>query len=193
MIGLAGTNFCFVCKGKTLQQIAFTLLTLVTTKEQHTTTHSNMRKIFLLASMLFMAQIIQAQEGQAFQFSVNHLALSVKDVNRSAEFYARVLQLPEITNRTKMEGIRWFGFADGKELHLVSTIKDPVTINKAVHLALTLQNFDAFVSRLEQLKVPYSDWPGIPNKVNVRADGIKQIYFQDPDGYWIEINSVAQK
>lgn len=152
-----------------------------------------MTKIFLLASFLFISPMMQAQGGAAFQFSINHLALSVKDVNRSAGFYSSVLQLSEITNRTKMDGIRWFAFSDGKELHLVSTIKDPVTINKAVHLALTLQNFDAFVSRLEQLKVPYSDWPGAPNKVNVRADGIKQIYFQDPDGYWIEINSVAQK
>lgn len=27
----------------------------------------------------------------------------------------------------------------------------------------------------------------------MRADGIKQVYFQDPDGYRIEVNSVAQK
>ena len=26
------------------------------------------------------------------------------------------------------------------------------------------------------------------NKVNIRPDGIKQIWLQDPDGYWVEIN-----
>ncbi len=43
------------------------------------------------------------------------------------------------------------------------------------------------------MKIAYSDWPGTPNKVNIRADGMKQVFFQDPDGYWIEVNSVAQK
>ena len=33
----------------------------------------------------------------------------------------------------------------GKELHLISFMKEPVTINKAVHFALTTSNFDAFV------------------------------------------------
>ena len=43
------------------------------------------------------------------------------------------------------------------------------------------------------MNVTYSDWPGTPNTINIRADGIKQIFFQDPDGYWIEVNNVAQK
>ena len=44
------------------------------------------------------------------------------------------------------------------------------------------------------MKVNYSDWIGeILNKINIRADGIKQVYFQDPNGYWIEVNSVWQK
>ena len=30
------------------------------------------------------------------------------------------------------------------------------------------------------------------SKINIRADGIKQIFFQDPDGYWIEVNSVGK-
>ena len=25
-------------------------------------------------------------------------------------------------------------------------------------------------------------------KVQTRADGVKQIYMQDPDGFWIEVN-----
>jgi lactoylglutathione lyase len=31
------------------------------------------------------------------------------------------------------------------------------------------------------------------NKINIRADGVKQIFFQDPDGYWIEVNSIGLK
>lgn len=143
----------------------------------------------LLIAISF-AGLLQAQDSTTFKFSFNHLALSVKDVNRSAEFYKTVLMLPEITNRSKIEDIRWFVLGDGRELHLISVLKENVSINKAVHLGLSTQNFDDFVKRIIELKIPYSDWPGKPNTVNIRADGIKQIFFQDPDGYWVEVNSL---
>ncbi len=108
-------------------------------------------------------------------------------------FIKKVLDLNEITNKTKIEGVRWFSLGQGKELHLISTLKENVTINKAVHLALTTSNFDDFIETLNDMNITYSDWPGTPHKINMRADEIKQIYFQDPDGYWIEVNSVAHK
>ena len=79
---------------------------------------------------------------------------------------------------------------DGKELHLISTIKEEVTINKAVHIAFKSGNFDVFIQNLKSRNIIYSDWAGTLNKISIRADGIKQIYFQDPDGYWIEVNSI---
>jgi lactoylglutathione lyase len=153
----------------------------------------SMKKFMILCCLLCSLTFVRAQDSASFHFTLNHLALCVKDVDRAAEFYATVLKLPEITNRTKMEGIRWFSLGEGKELHLISTIKEPHTINKAIHVGLTLPNFDDFVKRLDQMKIVYSDWPGTLNKINVRADGVKQIYFQDPDGYWIEVNSAGQR
>ena len=151
-------------------------------------------KIYLLLIIAFILNgSVHAQDKATFHLTFNHLALSVKDVNRAAEFYKSVLKLQEITNRTQMDGIRWFSMEEGKELHLISTVEEEVTMNKAVHLALTTPDFDAFVKKLDQLKIMYSDWPGTEHKINIRADGIKQIFFQDPDGYWIEVNSVSEK
>jgi len=150
-----------------------------------------MKKTILVLLLFPFFGMLQAQESISFTF--NHVALSVKSLDESATFFKQVLGLQEITNKTKMEGIRWFSLNEGKELHLISFLKEPVIINKAVHLALNTPNFDAFVKSLETNKIPYSDWPGIPNKINMRADGIKQIFFQDPNGYWIEVNSVIQK
>ena len=83
---------------------------------------------------------------------------------------------------------------EGKELHLLSFPNDEIKITRAVHLALTTSDFDAFIKRLDTMKVNYSDWIWeIPNKINIRKNGIEQVYFQDPNGYWIEINSVGQK
>lgn len=135
--------------------------------------------------------MLHAQEAPTLSF--NHVALSVQNLDQSAAFYKNSVGLQEITNRTKMDGIRWFSFGEGIELHLISTLKEPVTINKAVHLALTTADFDAFIKTLEASNVIYSDWAGTKNNISKRADGIKQIYLQDPDGYWIEINSVGSK
>ncbi len=134
---------------------------------------------------------LRAQESNTFTF--NHIALSVKDLGQSAQFYKDIIGLQEITNRTEMDGIRWFSLGEEKELHLVSILKEPVTINKAVHFALSTSNFDAFIDLLKAKNQTYSDWPGTSNKITIRTDGIKQIYFQDPDGYWIEVNNVGQE
>jgi len=120
-----------------------------------------MQKLQLLLLTFIIAAGIQAQEGTSYNFSFNHIALSVKDVNRSAEFYKNVLKLPEITNRSQLDGVRWISLSEGKELHLIATIKQKVTTNKAVHLALTTTQFDEFITRLDQLKIAYSDWPGM--------------------------------
>ena len=136
--------------------------------------------------------VLWAQDTTTSAFTLNHLALSVKNVDSSAGFYKDVLKLQEITNRTEIEGIRWFSLGEGKELHLISNLKENVTVNKAVHFALTTSNFDVFVKTLDAMNINYSDWSGTPRKINIRADGIRQIFLQDPDGYWIEVNSVGQ-
>lgn len=149
---------------------------------------------FLVA--LVCAGIVSAQNGEHNTFTFNHLSLSVKDAERSANFYKSVLGLAEIPLPPGGTGkTRWLSLGEGKELHLVSLLKDQdVKINKAVHLALTTPNFEAVLKSLDQSNVIYSDWEGAtPRKINIRQDGIKQIYFQDPDGYWIEVNSVAEK
>ena len=145
--------------------------------------------IFLIAISFF--GMLQAQETNAVTF--NHIALSVKEVGESAQFYKDIIGLSEITNRTKKEGIRWFSFGEEIELHLISNLKEPVITNKAVHFAISTLNFKDFIQTLEAKNITYSDWPGTPNKINLRADGIDQIYLQDPDGYWIEVNSIGSK
>ena len=152
-----------------------------------------MKKIGLLLLFLLSCSPIWAQEATLFSLTLNHNAISVKDVNRSVLFYKNVLHLQEITNRTEKEGIRWMSLGDGKELHLISTIKEPVVINKAVHVAFTTPEFDNFINVLNEKKIIYSDWAGTLNKISLRADGIQQVYIQDPDGYWIEINSAEKK
>ena len=121
-------------------------------------------------------------------FSFNHIALSVKDVNESIEFYQKVLQLKEIKNTASDSKTRWLSFDDGKQLHLIPRPNSEIKTNKAVHFALTTPDLNSFITYLQELKIDYSDWLGTPNKDYIRKDGIRQVYFQDPNGYWLEIN-----
>jgi len=149
-----------------------------------------MRIIFTTFFLLFTFALIAQQKVESTIY-FNHVALSVADVDKSANFYENVLGLNEITNRTEKEGIRWFSLGEDIELHLISTVHSKLKLNKAMHFAITTKKFSEFVKSLDNRNIPYSDWPGSKNTVTTRADGIKQIYVQDPDGHWIEVNSAA--
>lgn len=149
-----------------------------------------MKKLILSIITISFVEFLQAQENTSFNFTLDHIALSVTDVNRAADFCADVLKLEEITNRSKLEGVRWFSMGPGRELHLISIVKENFTTNKAIHVALTTSSFDSFVKTLERRGIAYSDWPGNSQKINIRADGIKQVFFQGFDGYWFEVNSL---
>lgn len=121
-------------------------------------------------------------------YSFNHIALSVKDVNESIEFYQKVFQFEEIKNTASDSKTRWLSLDEGKQLHLIPRPNSEIKTNKAVHFALATSDINSFVKHLEELRVDYSDWLGTLNKDYIRKDGIKQVYFQDPNGYWIEVN-----
>ena len=150
------------------------------------------RAIFLLVFVSF-AIVVSAQTSEPLVFTFNHLSLSVTDLDRSVRFYTTILKLKEITDKGSTEGVRWFSLGEDKELHLIAILKEPVKTNKAVHFALTTASFDGFVKELDRSKIAYSDWPGTKGRINVRADGVNQIFLQDPDGYWIEVNSAVKK
>ncbi|NNK60971.1 MAG: VOC family protein [Flavobacteriaceae bacterium] len=121
-------------------------------------------------------------------FLFDHIALSVKDVGASIAFYQKVLGLKEIENTASDSKTRWLSLGEGKQLHLIPRPNSEIKTNKAVHFALATSVLDKFIGYLNALNIAYSDWPDTPNKDYVRKDGIKQVYFQDLDGYWIEIN-----
>lgn len=153
-----------------------------------------MKKLIIILLTIHFSQLTIGQEMTESSVTFNHIALSVKDADQSAEFYKKTLNLKEITNKTEIDGIRWFSLGGGIELHLISLPDDEIKTNKAVHFAVTTADFDSSIKNLKSMKIVYSDWTAEkPYKINIRKDGIKQVFFQDPNGYWIELNSVGTK
>ncbi len=126
--------------------------------------------------------------SQSFEFSNSHTALHVKDANKSAEFYAQILLLDEMDTPEGMPNtIRWFSLSDNTQVHLIQS-EELVKIPKGIHISFATTHLDVVIAHLEKNKIPYENWFGDKNTTNTRGDGIKQIYIQDIDGYWIEIN-----
>lgn len=143
--------------------------------------------IFLLLTLSFMTH------SQAYKpvVKTDHIAIVVSDLEASARFYSEILGLSEITNQTKKSNICWFQFADGVELHLINVDKEIQQV-KDVHLALAIADLKAYMKFLREKGIPFESWQGEPDKSNDRPDGVRQVYIQDPDGYWIEINDAAR-
>ncbi|WP_166965553.1 VOC family protein [Yeosuana marina] len=146
-----------------------------------------MKKPTIIIVALLVFGMCHAQEIS--QFTVNHLALSVKDVNQSAQFYQNIFNLREIINAEKTKDVRCFSFGDGRELHLISSVKRTVKTNKAIHLALSTSHLETFIENLKQSNIQFYDWKGKKNRADRRKNGVQEIYLQDPDGYWIQVNS----
>ena len=144
-------------------------------------------KRLLFSLFLFLSlQVCQSQQPPSLTF--NHQAILVKNMDQSVAFYHVTLGLPEIEDKTEQPHIRWFSMGDNKELHLISDASAPEPPAKGIHMALNTTQLDELIAHLKKNNIPFENWMGEAGTTNTRPDGIRQIYLQDPDGYWIEIN-----
>ncbi|MDO6518072.1 VOC family protein [Zobellia uliginosa] len=146
-----------------------------------------MKNLFL--SLFLATGAALSVQAQTFDFKIDHFALVVEDSDVSADFYANILKLEETPHPDKKPGFRWFIVSGNSQIHLIEKDFAPFEKNKSMHLCLSTQDLDGMIAHLEKNKVPYWDWPGKENAVTLRSDGVRQIYIQDPDKYWIEINT----
>lgn len=121
----------------------------------------------------------------------DHAGLQVRDLEKSASFY-RALGLHRIDDPFKDNVHIWLSLGGDQALHLLAGKPTAGPRGMDVHLALRVRSIDDVVTTLERLKVPYFNSKQVPQTITTRADGVRQIYVQDPDGYWLEINDAAR-
>jgi lactoylglutathione lyase len=132
-----------------------------------------------------------AQDTPASAVLLDHVALHVADTAKSVAFYQGVFGLNEIPSPFPPGGPRWLVFANGLELHLQPGRKAPITSPRQVHFAVTVPSLDPVLAYLRAHDVVWVDSGDRPGQIShTRTDGVQQIFFQDPDGYWIEVNDV---
>lgn len=125
------------------------------------------------------------------ELTFDHITITVQNLENSTKFYKNILGLSEIENRTRKPYICWFSLGNNCELHVVEGDSQGIETHIGVHLALKLSDFDSFLNHLSSFNITHHNSKGIRDSITTRADGVRQVYFQDPDGYWIEVNEAG--
>lgn len=146
-----------------------------------------MRFLVLLVLAFASATLHGATEAAAAP-RINHIAFYVRDLKTSTDFYQKVIGLEIIANPFRDNRHTWFLIGPKTHLHIISGATETIPKVKNSHLCFTVPSVEAFTERLIRDHVAYENLAGEKSAVTTRADGVKQIYFQDPDGYWLEIN-----
>ena len=123
---------------------------------------------------------------------INHIALSVAQLERSRVFYQEIIGLDTIPEPFHDNRHVWFSISEKGHLHIIQNPPPIMVPSKNTHLCFSVPEITSFVKRLRKNKIQYEDWQGKKDTMTTRVDGIHQIYFQDPDGYWVEINDDYQ-
>lgn len=119
---------------------------------------------------------------------VNHVAICAHNLQKSITFYSDVMELTKIPNPFKDTVHQWYSIGPGVALHVIKGGCPVETHDINTHLCFSVASLPDFMKHLDQYKIKYGNWNGDYKKTQLRADGVTQIYFQDPDGYWIEVN-----
>ena len=142
----------------------------------------------MIVSIALLA-ISQNSMSQKKKPVINHIALYVVDLQKSAAFYRDVIGLDTIPEPFHDGKHAWFSMSEFSHVHIISRATAPTNHDKNNHLCFSVPSMDEFVSRLKKNNIQFENWAGEKGAIQTRVDGIKQIWFKDPDGYWIEINN----
>jgi lactoylglutathione lyase len=151
-----------------------------------------MKTLTLIVLTLIMVTPFQKSMGQTEKKQqgavLNHIAVYVTDLAKSTAFYKDVFDLEIIPEPFKDGRHTWFSLGPAGHLHLIQGAKASVEHDKNEHLCFSVPSVDKFITLLNSKKIEFEDWAGTRKAVTLRVDGIKQVYFKDPDGHWLEVN-----
>ena len=125
--------------------------------------------------------------------SLGHVAIRVKDMERSLDFYVRQLGFAEMLRLNYADGslfLIYLRITDTQYLELFPDgVGDKVPGREALainHFCVTTDDIEQTISELEGAGIP------LTRPLIVGADDNRQCWIEDPDGTRIEIMEMAQ-
>lgn len=152
-----------------------------------------MKRLSYLLFILVCLTMKEESFAQKAKARLNHIAIYVVNLETSTRFYRDIIGLDTIPEPFHDGKHSWFSVGPQSHLHVISGAEKATTHNKNSHLCFSVPSVEEFIKGLDKHKIEYENWAGEKKSVTLRVDGVKQIWFKDPDGYWIEINDDARE
>ena len=145
-----------------------------------------MKKCFCIHFLVcFFAIHANAQQSKAH---INHTAIYVVDIQKTGDFYSNIIGLDTVPEPFHDGKHIWYSTGAHTMLHVIAGATAKKDYYKNQHTCFTVPDFNQFIKKLQALNWLYEDVAGNKNAITTRVDGVHQIWLQDPDGYWLEIN-----
>jgi lactoylglutathione lyase len=138
---------------------------------------------------LIFAALFGRQAAAQGPAAMNHVALYVVDLPKSTAFYKNVLQLQQIPEPFHDGRHVWFRMGPHSQLHIIQGAAKVEEHDINTHMAFSVKDLPAFLKHLDKQAVRYGSFKGEEKQTTPRIDGVQQVYLQDPDNFWIEINN----
>lgn len=138
-------------------------------------------KIWPLFLLLFISTTMYAQKPV-----FDHLSIHVNHLERSVAFYTDLFKLDSISDPFPNYRVTWLKLTEQSQLHI---FEDKSTIPRSkYHFCFRVSSLEDFIELLNTRGIPFFNGPGKKGLITTRTDGVRQIYFYDPDGHKLEIN-----
>jgi glyoxylase I family protein len=120
----------------------------------------------------------------------SHVAINITDVDKSRDFYEKVIGLKKIPRpEIKIPG-EWYGIGDN-QLHLIGGKRrdhdgiDPT----GPHMAIQVEDLEETKKTLSELGIPFLDAAAMRMQLPPEAQRLtgRQIWVRDPDGNVLEL------
>jgi lactoylglutathione lyase len=141
--------------------------------------------ILIVLSLVQFSSFAQISNVKA---KLNHTAIYVVDLKKSGDFYINVIGLDTIAEPFHDGKHIWLQTAPHIQMHIIQGAAEVKTYYKNQHSCFSVGSVAAFTKILTAKNIPFEDRDGSKNAITTRIDGVQQIWLQDPDGYWVEIN-----
>ncbi|MFM2145963.1 MAG: hypothetical protein RL732_799 [Bacteroidota bacterium] len=146
---------------------------------------SGMKKSVILFAACFMFMASQAQTSTA---RINHVAIYVVDLAKSTSFYRNIMGLDSIAEPFHDGKHTWLSIGPGASLHIIAGADQPKNYFKNNHICFSVPSVETFTQLLREKGIDWEDVSGKKGSITTRVDKVKQIWLNDPDGYWLEVN-----
>ena|ERR1051326_897133 len=114
---------------------------------------------------------------------LRHVALNVRDVKKSVDFYTRVLGM-RVEWEPDDDNVYLTSGADNLAIHRLTDPDKLGPVQSVDHIGFvvrTAQDVDVWANRIKELGVPFVKEP------KTHRDGARSFYFKDPDGLLIQL------